>query len=178
MECPVCLESITTDSGKAELSCSHTFHIKCLSTWFAKTETCPCCRHEANTMEKIYKEDEESESIADSDYDDRSFYQRASLEELLKLAAQERARHLFAKLKFLNPAYEVELYSVRCIQAFYRNYRIHKDYSEIRELSRGKKELIKNLATINDTYKSKQKAFSEKYITSYTPQQTTQLQQQ
>ena len=176
MQCPVCFEDITSESGKAELSCSHTFHIKCLSKWFSKKTTCPCCRHEANDTEKMHESEpeSESESESESDYDDRSFYQRASLEQLLKLAAEERARHLFAKLKFLNPAYEVELYSVKSIQAFYRNYRLLKEYNEIRKLSKEKKETLKNLVALNEAHKSKQKAFSDRYITSYIPQQTMQ----
>ena len=141
MQCPVCFDDITTASGKAELSCSHTFHIKCLSTWFSKTETCPCCRHEANTTEKIYKEEDDSES----DYETGPLFTQLSLQELLQMAAAERARHLFQKLKFLNPAYEVELYSVISIQKFYRAYRIRKEYSEIRRLSKTKKDTIKAL---------------------------------
>lgn len=191
MQCPVCFDDITSASGKAELSCTHTFHIKCLTSWFSKKDTCPCCRHEANDTEKMHKEDSanesksESEWESESDYEDRPYYQRLTFEELSQKAAEERARHLFQKLKFLNPAYEVELYSVKSIQKFYRAYRLRKEYSEIREISKEKKEISKHLFNLqeeldllSDAHKAKQKAFSEKYITSYTPQQTMQTQPQ
>jgi hypothetical protein len=137
----------------------------------------------------MYKEDSanesESEWESESEYDDRPYYERLTFEELSQKAAEERARHLFQKLKFLNPAYEVELYSVKSIQKFYRAYRLRKEYKEIIELSNEKKEIRKHLFNLqeelellDDAHKAKQKAFSEKHITSYTPQQTTQPQQQ
>ena len=59
MECPICYDDINGSTGKAELSCSHSFHIRCLTTWFDRQNTnntkqsCPCCRHESNEYEGI-----------------------------------------------------------------------------------------------------------------------------
>lgn len=59
MNCAICYDAITASTGKIELSCSHSFHINCLSTWFSTqnthlfTQTCPCCRHEMNKNEAM-----------------------------------------------------------------------------------------------------------------------------
>ena len=59
MDCAICYDAITAATGKVELSCSHSFHFSCLTTWFATqngnnhTQSCPCCRHESNEHEKI-----------------------------------------------------------------------------------------------------------------------------
>lgn len=59
MDCVICYNEITKSTGKIELSCSHNFHINCLTNWF-KTQseghieqTCPCCRHETNEDEQM-----------------------------------------------------------------------------------------------------------------------------
>lgn len=59
MNCAICYEGITATTGKVTLSCSHVFHLSCLSSWFnTQTEksidqSCPCCRHKSNSHEKI-----------------------------------------------------------------------------------------------------------------------------
>jgi len=59
MDCAICHDAITKSTGKIELSCSHSFHINCLTNWF-KTQSeqyidqsCPCCRHEATEDEEV-----------------------------------------------------------------------------------------------------------------------------
>ena len=59
MDCSICYAAIDASTGKVELSCSHVFHLNCLSIWF-KTQSerytdqnCPCCRHVANETEII-----------------------------------------------------------------------------------------------------------------------------
>ena len=52
-ECPICYEEITKGSGITTLSCSHSFHLKCIAVWILKSETCPCCRKEVSEHEKI-----------------------------------------------------------------------------------------------------------------------------
>ena len=55
-ECTICLDPILVSStGRVELSCNHTFHLKCISTWFGKTNQCPNCRTTASEMETIEK---------------------------------------------------------------------------------------------------------------------------
>ena len=59
MDCAICYNKITKSTGKIELSCSHSFHINCLTNWFKSQseqyidQTCPCCRHEATEDEEV-----------------------------------------------------------------------------------------------------------------------------
>ena len=46
--CSICRDPMTvSETGKVELSCSHTFHLGCITRWFStggNTRTCPICR--------------------------------------------------------------------------------------------------------------------------------------
>jgi len=55
MDCSICLNSITKQTGKVELSCSHEYHMKCITRWFAGKgeQTCPCCRKTSTEDEII-----------------------------------------------------------------------------------------------------------------------------
>lgn len=50
-ECPICYESITQTTGCCVLSCSHSFHIRCLTKWTSDASTCPMCRHALTDIE-------------------------------------------------------------------------------------------------------------------------------
>lgn len=52
-ECPICYEAIVAKAtGRAELSCGHAFHIRCVTDWFATDSlTCPMCRKGAVDLE-------------------------------------------------------------------------------------------------------------------------------
>ena len=50
-DCPICYESITRTTGCCVLSCSHSFHIKCLTKWTSDASTCPMCRHALSDIE-------------------------------------------------------------------------------------------------------------------------------
>lgn len=54
-ECPICYEPlIVAKTGKAEMTCGHSFHLKCLADWFstgAGNTTCPMCRKAATDLE-------------------------------------------------------------------------------------------------------------------------------
>lgn len=124
MECSICYNAITSATGKVELSCSHPFHFSCLTKWFDQQkiqgahENCPLCRHEASDFEKmpgVALEDEDD----DDDEDDESWEEEPTLDEL---AAQERARHRFARYKLINPIEEVQLYAANLIKACWRGY--------------------------------------------------------
>lgn len=41
MECSICFKN----RAQFELSCGHTFHKKCIYTWFDINTSCPYCRH-------------------------------------------------------------------------------------------------------------------------------------
>jgi hypothetical protein len=42
--CPICYEEISKSSGHVSLSCSHLFHLNCISRWLKNDFTCPICR--------------------------------------------------------------------------------------------------------------------------------------
>lgn len=73
MECSICYDAINSQTGNATLSCSHSYHISCLTHWFAKnpeSQTCPFCRHQVNDTEKAYCYSDEEEEDDDDDYDE------------------------------------------------------------------------------------------------------------
>lgn len=77
MDCPVCYESITKETGQVTTSCGHTFHFKCLNAWYYHQitndlgqESCPCCRKEPGEFERASvvtgtEDDAESETISE-----------------------------------------------------------------------------------------------------------------
>ena len=72
MECSICFEAISTTTGVATLSCSHSFHICCIASWFINLDkgTCPCCRKEMSALEDLPHSFEEEEDDDDDDSDD------------------------------------------------------------------------------------------------------------
>lgn len=85
MDCPICFEAISKDTGQVTTSCGHTFHFKCLNTWFYQQlendedakESCPCCRKEAGEFEKAVSigEHEQSESESESEDDETAAFE-------------------------------------------------------------------------------------------------------
>jgi hypothetical protein len=75
MECPICYEAITEETGVVTTSCKHSYHFTCISGWFIKQEkgSCPCCRKEMNEKEDFpavpadADADEEAESESESE---------------------------------------------------------------------------------------------------------------
>jgi hypothetical protein len=134
MECSICFNAITSATGKVELSCSHPFHFSCLTTWFDKQkiqggcENCPLCRHEANEFEKMPAGPENEEDEEDDDETWDADDEEPTLDEL---AAQERARHRFARYKLINPIKEVELYAANLIKACWRGYQDRLLFQEL-----------------------------------------------
>lgn len=52
VECIVCLgEFEDEDAVRVLPNCCHTFHAKCIDTWFATRSTCPVCRASATDLE-------------------------------------------------------------------------------------------------------------------------------
>ena len=53
-ECAICYDVIDLKTtGEVKLSCAHSFHFSCISTWFSTQEkgSCPCCRKEMGDKE-------------------------------------------------------------------------------------------------------------------------------
>lgn len=42
--CVICMSKIEEESNIILLDCKHSYHSKCLQTWFLRNETCPLCR--------------------------------------------------------------------------------------------------------------------------------------
>ena len=95
MDCPICYEAINAKTGNATLSCSHSYHISCLSQWFSMnsgTQSCPFCRHEANETEKLHSvahageatDDDEDNDDEDDDEDDTIGLDRTELNAIIR----------------------------------------------------------------------------------------------
>lgn len=53
-ECSICLECINVSTtGRVEMSCSHTFHLKCIGKWLNNNSSCPLCRSPPSEMEML-----------------------------------------------------------------------------------------------------------------------------
>ena len=50
--CSICHDSINASTGHCTLSCSHSYHIQCLTKWSSNNPTCPLCRHSLSETEK------------------------------------------------------------------------------------------------------------------------------
>ncbi len=73
MDCPICFDAITKQTGSTTLSCEHSFHFRCIDEWFTKQlldnlhQTCPCCRSEGADLDRcMYEEVEDDQD--DDDY--------------------------------------------------------------------------------------------------------------
>jgi hypothetical protein len=69
MQCPICYDAITQETGQVTLGCSHNYHFKCIAQWMYSSVTCPCCRSKFNNYEHIPLLDY---AYNDSDLDDVS----------------------------------------------------------------------------------------------------------
>jgi hypothetical protein len=157
MECSICFENITRETGKAELSCSHTFHLKCLSNWFTKNENCPYCRHEANEMEKMghlenvddEEDDDEDEDDTDDDTDDDSDDDSDDDIDIELHASRERARHLFRLKQWDMRKAELEAYAATRIAALVRGHQSRKYFLEMKCWKEEEIDTLKNIKKSN-----------------------------
>jgi len=121
MDCSICYEGISGETGQAILSCSHSFHIRCLIKWFDSqtekelTETCPCCRHEATHYEKLPEADAPSE-----------------IEDEVDTARIDLARDLFSDIRAILTPEGFEFYAATRIQAVLRGYWSRQLFTQIR----------------------------------------------
>jgi len=66
--CSICYEDIRPETGSVVTSCNHSFHFRCLTSWYSKQSerTCPNCRKNISGLEDfaetddIYQEKNES----------------------------------------------------------------------------------------------------------------------
>ena len=87
------------------MSCKHTFHFKCLTSWFQtqkKNElvsNCPCCRHAATEYETMPADSVEQFIQLDEESHDGNRNAEDYPPSYLTLAARERAQDKFARYK-------------------------------------------------------------------------------
>ena len=86
MDCSICMDAITKQTGVVTLSCEHSFHFRCIDEWFCKqvqmleedSQTCPCCRHKGEGLDRVAfvleedEDDEESDEESDGESDGES----------------------------------------------------------------------------------------------------------
>jgi len=51
-DCPICYDPISAQTNNCTLSCSHAFHLKCMTSWMETSETCPMCRMDFSDKEE------------------------------------------------------------------------------------------------------------------------------
>lgn len=57
MECSICTDVITAETGQVKLACSHVFHLGCIGRWTIRGATnCPLCRTNLTEKEMIDNE--------------------------------------------------------------------------------------------------------------------------
>ena len=85
MECPICYEAITAETGVVTTSCHHSYHFACISGWFIKQEkgTCPCCRKEMNDTEDFPDVPDGSSASYDSDEEYEVEFTRRQLQDFI-----------------------------------------------------------------------------------------------
>ena len=138
MECSICYDQIQTQvTGKVELSCSHSFHFSCLTTWFSTqatnqlTQSCPCCRHESNPHETMPVN---NPTPMDEDDEDEGSENNSMFDSILDAAARERAAFRFIKLKSQMSKDAFEAYAASKIAALYRGRCARYIVSEIKDI--------------------------------------------
>lgn len=52
-ECAICLEPLNNKNNKT-LSCTHTYHVKCIEKWKVKRKSCPICRNNSNHNPNVF----------------------------------------------------------------------------------------------------------------------------
>ena len=74
MDCSICFEAITKETGSTTTSCGHTFHFSCLARWSLQkihtesSQNCPICRNVFSEIECIPQNaSEETEDSEDSE---------------------------------------------------------------------------------------------------------------
>ena len=73
------MEAITKATGSTVLSCEHTFHFRCIDSWFTKqinddiAQTCPCCRSNGAEMDRCSVMEMDEVDEVDEEDDDETY---------------------------------------------------------------------------------------------------------
>lgn len=52
--CPICLDDMETKDEVESTSCGHSYHSRCLQTWFSYNSHCPLCRTLINRRSRFF----------------------------------------------------------------------------------------------------------------------------
>ncbi|KAF2212982.1 hypothetical protein CERZMDRAFT_83917 [Cercospora zeae-maydis SCOH1-5] len=61
-QCPICFEAVPLGELLARLPCGHSFHHKCISSWYERKSTCPSCRARYSAPAEEQNAGDESEN--------------------------------------------------------------------------------------------------------------------
>jgi hypothetical protein len=164
MECSICFEEITKQTGCTTLSCDHSFHFRCITNWFGSQicndldQTCPCCRNKGVEMDRCSivegdeeEEDEEDETYVDDEEDEEQdedlpedfgdlLWERVGPGSWIITTRQEVAyeglRALFGALNQPEFVEDPMVEAARKIQAIYRGFKARETFHVARSLHR------------------------------------------
>jgi hypothetical protein len=67
MECSICTDPITAETGEVKLACSHAFHLGCIVKWTTRgSSNCPMCRKGLGEKEVVEDDGVSSVSFSES----------------------------------------------------------------------------------------------------------------
>jgi len=146
-ECVICFASISKETGSTTLSCSHTFHYSCITRWLCSqmdldlSESCPCCRKEVGTYEKIpeclveYEYDEE-EGEEEEEQNDSTMFIVNAIENISARQIQAAWRGYFLRKilrhwnRIIDPSIEfLKHQKAKHIQAIWRGFHVRQLYT-------------------------------------------------
>jgi hypothetical protein len=132
MNCSICHDSINQSTGKVEISCSHIFHYKCITTWYNsqkasdKPENCPCCRYEVPDIQKLPESVSTNSSISSAELE--LFDSRVASLNIYSAAAAERAKHKFTVMKWSLTTSQLKAYAATVISSAWRGHWVSHKY--------------------------------------------------
>ena len=159
------MDEITKKTGLVTLSCEHSFHFRCIDSWFTKQvweeldQTCPCCRSKGDEMDRCeiqefdeeeeeedddesYEDDEESEAastVSDDDSMSDIRWERTGPGRWFVVSnrevAYESIRNLFGPLNEFEEEETPVTVAARKIQAIYRGYKV-RDVQQTQQAAR------------------------------------------
>ena len=153
IDCSICYEAITSSTGKVVMSCDHTFHFKCLTTWFQSQEknelasNCPCCRHEATEYEAMPVSSHEEtyvDNVIPEDFPEPL--------DFFAMAAQERAQDKFARYKSMVSEEQFQAAAATiiasCVRGFFARKAVGAYRSQVKLLSIHKQRVYQAKCTV------------------------------
>jgi len=86
MECSICFDAISAETGVTTTSCGHSYHLSCISTWYAQqgvTQSCPFCRKEMSGKEVLALVRSDDDSDSEDEEEDEVIFTREELNNFL-----------------------------------------------------------------------------------------------